>query len=80
MVSQDVSIVFSYSRYILQLFYKKIDFLEYLSLSYMTRDMSNFTAHPLLVSSESAECNEQLNNLELRVNNICAPKLNILLN
>ena len=39
MMSQDVSIVFPYSRHILRLFYEKVDFLETWSLSYMTRDM-----------------------------------------
>ena len=56
----------------------KIDLLENWSLSYMTRDMCNYTAHPLLVATESDECKEQLNDLNFRFNNICAPKLNML--
>ena len=78
MVFPDISIVLPYSRHILQLSYKKIDFLENWSLSYITRDICNFIAQSLFVSTESDECKEQLNDLEFRVNNKCAPKLNML--
>ena len=73
-MSEDVSTVFSYIKHILQLLYKVVYFLENLSLSYMTRGMRNYKAHPLFVINESDEFKEKLNDLEIDKHCMCAPK------
>ena len=78
MVSEDVCNMFPYSRHILQLLHKQVEFLESLSLSFMTQDMCDFTTHPLVISSENDECNKLFLNLVIKAYSMCTLKLNIL--